>query len=422
MNVLLSAYACCPWKGSEPQIGWNWAREVSAVHPTWIVTRRLHQRAIEGYLAQNPMPKAHFIYVDIPRWARAWKDLPGGVYLYYVLWQLLAYWRAKRLCAEVNFDLAQHVTFCAFWMPSFLPFLKAPFIWGPVGGGEAMPAAFRDELPLRQRIFERIRDGMREFALLNPLVRAAARRSKLALAGTPETAAYLDRLGCRNVQTVPVVGVNRDDLRNLPSTFTQRDGKFRVMSAGRLLAWKGFHLVLLAMAELRGQLDGFEYWIFGDGPDRRRLEDLVEALNLQDYVRFVAKVTRADLLARMQGFHVLAHPSLHDSGGFVCLEAMAAGCPVICLAMGGPAVQVDETSGFAVRSGSPQEAVSGIAEALLQLRGQPELYARLSAGARTRVCKELSFTHYMNQLSAYYGNAAGAEETADRPVGAGVRA
>ena len=182
MNVLLSAYACCPGKGSEPQIGWNWAREISARQPTWILTRRLHQRAIEGYLHDHSLPNAHFVYVDLPRWARAWKDLPGGVYVYYLLWQFLAYRRAQRLCREVRFHVAQHVTFCMFWMPSFLSFLSLPFIWGPVGGGEAMPAAFRAELPRGQRIFERFRDFTRELVLWNPLVRATARRSLLALA------------------------------------------------------------------------------------------------------------------------------------------------------------------------------------------------------------------------------------------------
>src|SRR2546430_4418443 len=43
-----------------------------------------------------------------------------------------------------------------------------------------------------------------------------------------------------------------------------------------------------------------------------------------------------------------SHPSLHDSGGWVCLEAMAAGRPVICLDLGGPGYQVTEESGIKI--------------------------------------------------------------------------
>ena len=405
MNVLLSAYACCPGKGSEPQIGWNWARELSARHPTWIITRRLHQRAIEEYLQDRPIPNAHFVYVDLPRWARAWKDLPSGVYLYYLLWQALAYFRARRLCSEVNFDVAQHVTFCMFWMPSFASFLSLPFIWGPVGGGETMPAGFRAALPLQQRIFEHLRDLARQLALWNPLVRIAARRSVLALAGTPETAGYLRRLGCRKVQVMPLVGVNDEDLAQFV-TAGERGNGFRVFSAGRLLGWKGFHLVLQAMAELRGKLEGLEYWILGNGPERPRLEQMVRDLQLQEHVHFVDSIKRVELLRRMGTFHVLAHPSLHDSGGFVCMEAMASGCPVICLDMGGPAVQVDHTCGFSIPAANPGEAVTGIANALQQLRERPELLHRLADGGRAQVVERLSFARYMDSLAAYYGVAA----------------
>ena len=50
---------------------------------------------------------------------------------------------------------------------------------------------------------------------------------------------------------------------------------------------------------------------------------------------------------------MLIHPSLHDSGGWVCLEAMAAGRPVICLDLGGPGLQVTEKTGIKVKASTP---------------------------------------------------------------------
>jgi len=82
---------------------------------------------------------------------------------------------------------------------------------------------------------------------------------------------------------------------------------------------------------------------------------------------------------------VLLHPSLHDSGGTVCLEAMAAGRPMVCLDLGGPAVHVDENSGFAIPAKSPEQVVDGIAEALHSLATDVDLRKRMSAASRQRV-------------------------------------
>jgi glycosyltransferase involved in cell wall biosynthesis len=201
---------------------------------------------------------------------------------------------------------------------------------------------------------------------------------------------------------MPVVGITEGDLAELgaPSEFAST---FRLVSAGRLLGWKGFHFVLLALAELGEEAAGCEYWIFGDGPEWNRLHNMVERFGLQRQVRLVRRVTRSELLARLPEFHAMVHPSLHESGGFVCLEAMASGCPVICLDLGGPAVQVDRTCGFTVSADNPHEAIAGIAAAIRRLRREPGLHSRLSAGAKARVACDLSTARYMRMLVSFYG-------------------
>ena len=48
----------------------------------------------------------------------------------------------------------------------------------------------------------------------------------------------------------------------------------------------------------------------------------------------------ATTLRRLGECDDLIHPSLHDSGGLICMKAMAFGLPVISLDLGGSAVQV----------------------------------------------------------------------------------
>jgi hypothetical protein len=94
MKVLLSAYACEPGKGSEPGVGWNWVRQIAPFAEVWVITRSNNREAIEKALAEEPLPNVHWVYFDLPRWARFWKKGQRGVHLYYYLWQVGIYFLA----------------------------------------------------------------------------------------------------------------------------------------------------------------------------------------------------------------------------------------------------------------------------------------------------------------------------------------
>ena len=149
MRILVSAYACSPGFGSEQGVGWNRALQLARFHEVWVVTRSKNRAAIEAALAREPRPNLHFLYQDLPRWARLWKKKRRGMHLYYYLWQMGAYWAGRRLHREVKLDQVHHVTFVNYWMPSFLALLPVPLVWGPVGGGETCPASFRPRLSWR---------------------------------------------------------------------------------------------------------------------------------------------------------------------------------------------------------------------------------------------------------------------------------
>src|SRR3990172_2688633 len=82
-----------------------------------------------------------------------------------------------------------------------------------------------------------------------------------------------------------------------------------------------------------------------NGPDSGRLEKSARDLGIMTRVRFAGRMSRHEVLRMLGDAHVLVHPSLHDSGGWVCVEAMAAGKPVICLDLGGPAPAVGGGAG-----------------------------------------------------------------------------
>jgi glycosyltransferase involved in cell wall biosynthesis len=390
LKVLLSAYACEPALGSEPGIGWNIAKEVAQHHEVWVLTRSNNRPVIETELARNPVPNLHFVYHDLPHWARWWKRKHRGLHVYYYLWQLGAYYAARQLHRKVGIDLAHHVTFGTYWKPSLLSLLPTPFIWGPVGGGESMPETFRSALGFRGKVFEATRNLARRLGEHDPLVRITARRSTLALATTGETAERLRRLGTTDIRVFTAVGLDAQDIGLLRLLKTYEGSAIRFISIGRLLHWKGFHLGLRAFAQA-GPSDA-EYWIVGDGPEGERLQALAKELGIARQVKFWGGMPREETLRRLSDCHVLVHPSLHDSGGWVCLEAMAAGRPVICLDLGGPAMQVTKETGFRVPAIEPRQSVSSLAEAMRMLAKDPERRVRMGEAARRRAVEHFDWS------------------------------
>lgn len=386
LKVLLSAYACGPNKGSDPGIGWNIAKELTQYHEVWVITREDNRVAIETELAKHPIPKLHFVYYDIPAWMRWWKKGLRGVQLHYYLWQAGIHSVAKQLHHDIGFDIIHHVTYVKHWGPSFLSLLPVPFVWGPVGGGESAPKTFWHDLTLRGKVYETARDLARWVGENDPFVHLTAERSAIALAATGETGDRLSALGCQRVEICGVAGIPKADFETLAKLGSIDRETFRLVSIGRLLHWKGFHLGLKAFAKLN--LPNAEYWIIGEGPDKQNLEQLAQALGIGDRVRFWGLLPREQTLQKLETCHALVHPSLHDSGGWVCLEAMAAARPVICLDLGGPATQVTNGTGFKVPAPDPEQAVQNLAEAMAHLASNPELGVRLGQAGQQRV-KEL---------------------------------
>jgi glycosyltransferase involved in cell wall biosynthesis len=192
-------------------------------------------------------------------------------------------------------------------------------------------------------------------------------------------------------------------LKNFP--LLRESKTFRVLSVGSLVHFKGFELGLRAFASFHRRFPQSEYWLVGDGPERKRLERLARRLGVAGQVTFLGELPRGEVLAKLGECDVLLHPTLHDSGGWASLEAMAAGRPVICLDCGGPALQVTPETGIKVAGISPSQVITDLAEALVRLASDPEGRARLGAMARARVQEHFSWDSKGEDLMAVYSEA-----------------
>lgn len=401
LKVLLSAYSCEPGKGSERGVGWNVAKAVAQNCQVWVLTRPDEGKEnIEAELARNPEPNLHFVYFNLPIFSGMWKWGFGLMQLHYYLWQIQAYFVARRLHQQIGFDLAHHVTFVKYSRPSFLVFLPIPLLWGPVGGGEFAPKAFWKDFSLKSKFHELIRLLACWVFEFDPFVRFTARRSALVKSATEDTAAKVRSMGAKNVSVELAIGLLNEEIATLAQYALPGKSPTRFISIGRLLHWKGFHLGLRAFA--RANLPDAEYWIVGNGPERQALEAMAAMLGVSSQVKFWGELSRENTLQKLSECTALIHPSLHDSGAGVCLEAMAIGRPVICLDLGGPAIQVASDTGFKIAASTPEQAVWDLSKAIAQLTSDLDLQQRMGQAGRRRVSEVFNWQVKGHDLANLY--------------------
>lgn len=407
MRLLVSAFSLCPGMGSEPGVGWHTVAALAREHEVHALVEVTCEPKIRPVFRAEEHPRIHLHYVGIPLLtALVQGPLRNGpcLALYYYVWQFFAWFAASRLCRQHQFDACQHVTFVKYNVPSFLHLLGLPFVWGPVGGAERAPAVFYREFGFKTRVMEAARVWLQKAAYLDPFVRWCTSRSTLALGVTNETAAELRGLGARRVEVLSAVALSQEELSQIaqrPAAY--RSGMLTLVYAGRLIAWKGVHLALRALAQAPQTM---RLRVIGDGELRPFLELETARLGLIGRVEFAGDLPRAQVLAAYASADGFLYPSLHDSGGNALLEAMAAGLPAICLAYGGPDAIVTPDCGWKIHAASPEAAVSGLAEALRDFAFNPAKRQAFGAAARARCLAEFSWDRRAETWLAKYRELA----------------
>jgi glycosyltransferase involved in cell wall biosynthesis len=175
------------------------------------------------------------------------------------------------------------------------------------------------------------------------------------------------------------------DLRRFSPRPRKRANELRLLSVGRLVEKKGFHVLVEAAALLDFP---FRLRIVGGGPERARLSKMIDARGLRGRVTLEGSLTHAELPEAYAEADAVVVPSVQDSSGDrdglpnVVLEASASARAVVAsdISAVGSAVTDGET-GLLVPPGD----AFALASALKRLSGAPDLRERLGRDARARV-------------------------------------
>jgi len=202
----------------------------------------------------------------------------------------------------------------------------------------------------------------RQYPILSPVIRHIARWCDQITVNSRYTRDIL--MSCCKDQPPPIIipmGVDNTLAVSIggDSSFPKDMEKPLILYVGRLIKWKGVHILIQAMKQVTSIIPGASLVIVGDGVCMSRLKCLVKELNLESRVEFAGRVSNKVLITWYQKASVFVLPSISVDGqteglGVVLLEAMKAGVPVIGSKIGGiPDIINDGVNGFLVPPEDP---------------------------------------------------------------------
>jgi len=158
-----------------------------------------------------------------------------------------------------------------------------------------------------------------------------------------------------------------------PGSFVPRT----ILSAGRLVPWKGFAMLIRAMKDL----PGWSLKIAGDGPDMESLRQIINEAGLSGRVALVGRLPKRELLAEISRSEIFALNTSFESFSFQIVEAMALGTPTIATRVGNLSEIIDDgASGILIE---PDDQAAFVA-AVKKITGDASFRTRLVETARTK--------------------------------------
>lgn len=382
MKVIISAYTCCPNRGSEPGNGWNWIMGyVRNNYEVYCVTSSKNKSEIDAYLNLNKIENLNFFFTD-NKFSLALLKIPVlGIYLHYYTW---LYYGRKIILNLINnhtFSHSHHVTYSSIKFGTPLYNLSVPIILGPLGGGEMPHITFKKYLG-KSYYFEKIKNTVSALlAKLNPTVSKSIKSADRILVSNNLTEEFLRSYTTKVFEPMFDAGLS-DYFEN---TFIERNFNttIQIIWIGRMLPRKGLNLAVEAVAHLPSTFN-FHFSIVGEGETMHEAQSMVAKYGIHDKVSFLGKLPHNELIDLLSKSHVFLFPSLIDSCPMQVFEAMSMGLPVVTLNHQGMKDQVTERCGVKVDVGYGIQYPQMLADAILKVVYSEEEYQRYSKSAWER--------------------------------------
>ncbi|VAW14089.1 hypothetical protein MNBD_BACTEROID05-663, partial [hydrothermal vent metagenome] len=140
-----------------------------------------------------------------------------------------------------------------------------------------------------------------------------------------------------------------------------------IFSAGRLVPWKGFELLINIMKDL----PDIKLFIVGDGPDKEKLSKKIKELHLGDSVKLTGRLEQNELLKKIKASDLFVLNTGYEGLSHQLLEVMSVGTPIITTNVGGNPEVIENGKDGVLVDYNDKEALNKAIFATLIHKGPP---------------------------------------------------
>ena len=115
-----------------------------------------------------------------------------------------------------------------------------------------------------------------------------------------------------------------------------------IISAGRLVPWKGFDTLIDLMPEIVSEIADVHLYIAGDGPDKDYLQSKIKEANAQKLVTLLGRVPQEELFKQIKAADLFVLNTSYEGLSHQLLEVMALETPIVTTRAGGNVETVDD--------------------------------------------------------------------------------
>ncbi|MFA7208804.1 MAG: glycosyltransferase family 4 protein [Parcubacteria group bacterium] len=181
-----------------------------------------------------------------------------------------------------------------------------------------------------------------------------------------------------------------------PARVGREDGKIIIGTIANFYRNKGLEFLVQAAAELNGKIPNLEFWVAGDGGERRNIEKAIEKQRLPNFQLLGFQEKQYDFLRQLDVFVL---PSLKEGLPYALLEALSLGVPAVASKVGGiPEIITDGENGFLVE---PKNSKM-LAEKIGLLLGNERLKTEFSRLGQEKIRTEFSLERMLERTKRVY--------------------
>ena len=402
LNVLISAYACNPYLGSENQVGWNVVSRISKKHNVTVIVSSSNKNDIRSFNKKNHRyRKIKFIFINHKRFSLIEKIWAPSYYWSYKIWQKEAFIIARKLHKIKNFDLCHQLNMIGFREPGYLWKLNIPFVWGPIGGLTFYSSKLIFNFGLYNFFYSLGYNFLNylDIKFSNRPRLAFNKKNKFILASNTDTQKQiLKYFRQKSKILLPVASENKKEY-----FFKKKKNKyFNIFWGGVHVPRKALNLAIDTLSLLPNNLK-WKLHITGKGrltEKWKRYAAQKGLINNCIFYGFLKK--RDDIYKIIKNCDVHLFTSIKEDTPSIIMETSCYGLPTVCLNLFGAKDLITNKSGIKVQvSHNHKDNISNLKKAILKIALNTNYRRKLSSEAK-KFAKKMSWDRNISIINDTY--------------------